>query len=559
MPNSPSGTPPTPSFFSRRGNTSAQHRITQIGRYRLDSLIAVGGMGSIHFGVLTGAAEFSRLVAIKRLHPQLAEDPLFRVRFIEEARLNARVLHPNVVQLLDVVEARDELWLIMEYVDGDTLHNLKAELAAAGRLLPLDVVAGVIGGVLEGLHAAHETRDASGAPLRIVHRDVSPQNIMISRCGQVKVIDFGIAKATTPAAVSTLGRLIGKVSYMSPEQARGVPVDERSDVFSTGVVLWETLTGQRLFREGKQSHAAVLREVLRKPVPAPSTYRAEVPSALDAVVLRALERNPSDRFSSAREFAQALAAAVSLAAGTKISAYVTVFCQGRTASLGGANGLSPTASPPPQTAVTRAPSDQCDATSLALTGVSEPLRVTASRKSWHRRFAPYAFPVGIVLCLITAARFAMRPPSSAAERSIEAFASPSRAHAGRLGRRVAAVEVPPPRPQTEIASGPRALTPEPEARPTPVEAPTMSTAPRKVTKQRTTLPHVATSPATRQAAATSKQAASTNKQAASTSKQAASTSKQAASVEPPLSQRGDCSVPTYLGKDGIQHFKAQCL
>jgi serine/threonine-protein kinase len=160
------------SFFSHRGQSRTHDRVTQIGRYRLDSLIAVGGMGSIHFGVLTGAADFSRVVAIKRLHPQLAEDPLFRVRFIEEARLNARVLHPNVVQLLDVVEAEDELWLIMEYVDGETLHCLQSEISAAGRLLPLDVVAGVVGGVLEGLHAAHETKDALGAPLRIVHRDV---------------------------------------------------------------------------------------------------------------------------------------------------------------------------------------------------------------------------------------------------------------------------------------------------------------------------------------------------------------------------------------------------
>src|SRR5688500_9537566 len=212
------------SFFSRWGQARTRQRVTQIGRYRLDSLIAVGGMGSIHLGVLTGAAEFSRLVAIKRLHPQLAEDPMFRVRLSEEARLNARVLHPNVAQLLDVVEAEDELWLIMEYVDGETLYRLQNEMSAAARLLPLDVVAGVVGGMLEGLHAAHETTDAAGAPLRIVHRDVSPQNIMISRCGQVKIIDFGIAKATAPTAVSTLGRLVGKVSYMSPEQARGVAV-----------------------------------------------------------------------------------------------------------------------------------------------------------------------------------------------------------------------------------------------------------------------------------------------------------------------------------------------
>jgi serine/threonine-protein kinase len=545
MSNSPFARPSIPSFFSRRGGGSAHHRVTQIGRYRLDSLIAVGGMGSIHFGVLSGAAEFSRLVAIKRLHPQLAEDPQFRVRFVEEARLNARVLHPNVVQLLDVVEADDELWLIMEYVDGETLHGLQTAISAAARLLPLDVVAGVIGGVLEGLNAAHETRDASGAPLRIVHRDVSPQNIMISRCGHVKVIDFGIAKATTPTAVSTLGRLVGKVSYMSPEQARGTALDQRSDVFSAGVVLWEALTGQRLFRGAKQSHAAALRDVLRKPVPAPSTYRTEIPSALDSVVLRALDRNPSDRFSSAREFAQALDAVVPLASSSRIGAYLTVFCEARTVSGAGTNGPLRVTAPSPQTAVTRVLADHEEPTSLALTGISEPVRLVAPRKSWRGRIGPYALPLGFVLCSIPAARWAMRGQNPAAERSIEAVASPARAHTGALRQPVVGVEAASPRPQHESAFGRQTLTSQPEATTAALEVPPVM-ALREIAKQRTWPPRLASPPPT-------------SKRAAPTSKQAAPTSKQAASTEPLPSEHDDCSAPTYLGKDGIQHFKGQCL
>jgi eukaryotic-like serine/threonine-protein kinase len=488
--------------------------------------MAVGGMGSIHFGVLTGAAEFSRLVAIKRLHPQLAEDPLFRVRFIEEARLNARVLHPNVVQLLDVVEAEGELWLVMEYVDGETLHCLQSEVSAAGRLLPLDVVAGVVGGVLEGLHAAHETSDAAGAPLRIVHRDVSPQNIMISRSGQVKVIDFGIAKATAPTAVSTLGRLVGKVSYMSPEQATGAAVDQRSDVFAAGVVLWETLTGKRLFRQGKQSHASILRDVLRKPVPAPSAYRKEIPSALDAVVLRALARNPNDRFGSAREFAQALQAAIPVAPGSKISAYVTVFCEPRAALRGPLHGLPPAQAPPSPGAVTHVPSDHEEPTSLALTGVSEPHHHIASRKLWLRRLGRYALPLAVVLCSTAAIPWA-RLHRSIAERPTEAGASAS----VPLAHGVA-----PDRPTASFGAAQPHLAPQPAAATALVEVPPIATRP-DLTKQRTPRPRGARSSGSKPTAAR----------------------KPAASAEPLLAESDDCSSPTYLGQDGIQHFKVQCL
>jgi serine/threonine protein kinase len=540
MSNSPSATPLTRSFFAGSGPAAGRSRVTQIGRYRLDSLIAVGGMGSIHFGVLTGAAEFSRLVAIKRLHPQLATDPLFRVRFVEEARLNARVLHSNVVQLLDVVQAEDELWLIMEYVDGVTLHSLQSEISTARRLLPLDVVAGVMGGVLEGLHAAHETRDTSGAPLRIVHRDVSPQNIMISRSGHVKLIDFGVAKATALAVVSTLGRLVGKISYMSPEQAQGLAVDQRSDVFSAGVVLWEALTGQRLFREAKQSHASVLRDVLRKPVPAPSTYRTEIPSALDAVALRALERNPSDRFSSAREFGQALEAALPLAPGSKISAYVTVFCEVSPATPHQANGLAPATALSPETAVTRVPTDQEEPTSLALTGVSEPLRLAAPRKPWHRRFGPYALLLVFLLVCVSLAHWAMRVPRSASNRAAEAIVLTSSvaAHTGKLARPVASFESPRPEPQRAIVAGSRTLMPQPPTPTAPVEVRSLTVL-RKISEPRTRRPRVVRPSPPRTVTPP--------------------TSTQTTTAEPLVSERDDCSVTTYLGPDGIQHFKEQCL
>ena len=448
----------------------------------------------------------------------------------------ARLSHPHIVAVHDFGESEGLCWLIMEYVDGVTLHRLQTEIAAAGRLLPLDVVAGVVGGVLEGLHAAHETRDASGAPLRIVHRDVSPQNIMISRCGQVKVIDFGVAKATAPVIESTLGRLVGKVSYMSPEQARGIAVDPRSDVFSVGVVLWETLTGRRLFREAKQSHASILRDVLRKPVSAPSQYRTEISSTLDAVVLRALERNPNDRFSSAREFAQALDAALLLAVGSKISAYVTVFCEAGSATPGLGSGSSP-ATVPSAEAVTRVATDQEEATSLALTGVSEPLLLATPRKPWHQRFGGYALPLVFLLCSLSAARWAKRSSSSATKRAPEAtaLASLPRVHASTSARPVAASEAPPP-PLHEAAAGLRMPMPQPAAATAAIESPT--TVFRTIREQRTRRPRgVRPAP----------------------SNEAARSSRQTAGAQRLLPEDDDCSVSTYLGPDGIQHFKERCL
>ena len=172
----------SPSSFPNRRAWLFTRRINDMGRYRIDSLISVGGMDSVYRGVLAGAAEFSRLVATKRLHPQLAGDSQLRPRLAKEAGFNARVMHPNVAQLVDVVESAGELWLIVEYIDGETLHALQAEIGGARRVLPLDVVAGVMSGVLEGLHAAHERVDASGARLGIVHGDISPQNLMIRRC-----------------------------------------------------------------------------------------------------------------------------------------------------------------------------------------------------------------------------------------------------------------------------------------------------------------------------------------------------------------------------------------
>jgi eukaryotic-like serine/threonine-protein kinase len=308
--------PPSDSVSNER---PAEFRAKVIGRYTLHALIASGGMASVYLGSLAGAADFLRMVAVKRMHPQISADPRFVARFRDEAWLSARLLHPNIVQTFDVLEWGSELLLIMEYVDGITLRTLCTDSRAVGHRLPLNVFAGILVPVLHGLHAAHEATDDEGSSLGIVHRDFSPHNIIIGRDGHAKILDFGVAKARTAMHVTHVGSVTGKCGYLSPEQILGTEVDRRTDIFAAGIVLWETLTGSRLFRDPDLPEGAILERVLTKMVPAPSQLNPAVPRELDEIVLRALQRNPSDRFGTARELALALEASVPLASPSTVS------------------------------------------------------------------------------------------------------------------------------------------------------------------------------------------------------------------------------------------------
>jgi serine/threonine-protein kinase len=282
-------------------------------------------MGQVHFAMMTGAAGFSRIVAIKRLHSEYSQDPRMRSRFEREARLSSRIVHPNVVQVLDVLQLGDDLMFVMEYVAGDTLRALRLAAGKCERI-PLDVVTAIIVSALHGLHAAHETRDEQGRPLSLVHRDFSPDNVMIGQDGEVKVLDFGVAKVAQEALTTNPGSIAGKLCYMSPEQALGRELDARSDVFAAGVVLWEMLVGERLFREKEASPAAILYSVLNAEITPPSRMRQDVPAALERVVMRALQRDVGARFTSAREFALALEEAVSPASAFNVGLAVQRFC-----------------------------------------------------------------------------------------------------------------------------------------------------------------------------------------------------------------------------------------
>lgn len=275
-----------------------------IGRYALFGEIAAGGMATVHFGRLVGPVGFSRTVAIKRLHPQYAKDPEFVSMFLDEARLASRIQHPNVVTTLDVVAMPNEVFLVMEYVQGESLSRLVKNANKAGDRMPWGHIVAVMGGMLHGLHAAHEAKSERREPLNIVHRDVSPQNVLVGTDGVARVLDFGVAKAAMRVGSTRDNQMKGKLSYMSPEQLNGKAVDRRTDIFAAAVVLWETIVGKRLF-DGADA-GEIFAKVLATDIPQPKSLVPSVPDALNAVVMKGLERNPERRYQTAREFAIAL-------------------------------------------------------------------------------------------------------------------------------------------------------------------------------------------------------------------------------------------------------------
>ncbi len=278
----------------------------QLGEYEVIAEIAKGGMGSVYLARRANEGGFQRLFAIKAMHPHLAEDHSFVDMLWDEARLAARLHHHNVVPVIDMGTERGVPYLVMEYVDGCSLAAL---LARNRQERPPELLVPIFIDALEGLHAAHTMEDDDGNPLHLVHRDVTPQNILIGADGTGRIIDFGIAKAEARVTTTRPGVWKGKFAYMAPEQlvADGEDVDQRADIFAAGAVLWTALTGRRLFRA--ESDGATLHNVMHKEVPPPSTVGFRPPPEYDAICLCALERNREKRYSSAREMADALRAA----------------------------------------------------------------------------------------------------------------------------------------------------------------------------------------------------------------------------------------------------------
>jgi eukaryotic-like serine/threonine-protein kinase len=288
------------------GGESADRNVIgeRFGKYLLVGELAVGGMAEIFLGVHRGLEGFQKAVVIKRVLPAYSNNPSFVQMFVDEARLAARLEHPNIIRTYEFGEVEGQYFTVMEYLPGEDLAKTLDKLAFAHQQMPFHIAAGIVANVCAGLHFAHQLTDTTGRPLGLVHRDVNPANIIVTYTGEVKLIDFGVAKTTS--SETQAGTFKGKVAYMSPEQLLARGVDQRSDVWASGVVLWELLTGRPLFL--RDNEGATLYAIMNEPIHPPSRFRARIPGDLEDIVMRALSRTPADRYDSAEEMGMALEA-----------------------------------------------------------------------------------------------------------------------------------------------------------------------------------------------------------------------------------------------------------
>ncbi|HTA19778.1 MAG TPA: protein kinase [Polyangia bacterium] len=267
------------------------------GKYYLLERINVGGMAEVFKAKTFGVEGFERLLAVKRILPNIAEDEEFIAMFIDEAKIAVQLQHANIAQIFDLGKVEDSYFIALEYVPGKDLRSIFDRLRGKGEVMTIQQACHIIMQVCEGLDYAHNKRDAQGRELHLVHRDISPQNVLIGYDGEVKLIDFGIAKAAGKASKTQAGILKGKFGYMSPEQVRGLPIDRRSDIFSVGIVLYELLTNERLFVG--ESDFSTLEKVRNVEIMPPSSYNKKIPSELERIVLKVLAKDPEDRYSNA--------------------------------------------------------------------------------------------------------------------------------------------------------------------------------------------------------------------------------------------------------------------
>ncbi|MCB9583866.1 MAG: serine/threonine protein kinase [Polyangiaceae bacterium] len=276
-----------------------------LGRYEFLVPIAQGGMAAVWAARLHGTRGFSKTVAIKTMLPTISDDPMFEQMFLDEATIASNIRHPNVVQIQDLGEQNDILYLVMEWVDGEPLSAIRRAAAKEGGI-PRNIAVRIVADACAGLHAAHELKDETGEPLGLVHRDISPQNILLTFDGQVKIVDFGVAKAAGRSAAETnAGQIKGKPPYMSPEQALGEEIDRRTDLFALGIILYQLTTGKHPFR-GESDVITLQNIVSDRPIVAPRAFDKDYPRPLETVVMKALARDPNERYQTAAEFEAAL-------------------------------------------------------------------------------------------------------------------------------------------------------------------------------------------------------------------------------------------------------------
>ena len=295
-----------------------------MGRYQLVRRLAAGGMAEVFLARTRGAPEFSKTVVVKRILPNLATNQEFITLFLNEARISAQLQHPNVVQFFDLGEENGQYFLAMEYMDGPTVRGLLRGAYEAKRQVPMGVGLKLMSLALEGLAYAHAFCDQRGRPQNLVHRDISPHNILLGRNGAVKVADFGIAKAASLPSITKTGQVRGKLRYMSPEQLTDEPLDARSDLFAVGITLFELLTGARPFQG--DGDAEIIAKILEHPPLRLDQFRDDVPKGLQEIVEKALAKERTDRYASAQEMQAALEATLvklgQVVRGAEIAAFV---------------------------------------------------------------------------------------------------------------------------------------------------------------------------------------------------------------------------------------------
>jgi serine/threonine-protein kinase len=504
-----------------------------VGRYVLFDEIASGGMAAVHVGRLLGPVGFARTVAIKRLHPQFAKDPEFVSMFLDEARLAARIRHPNVVATLDVVAISGELFLVMDYVHGVTVSSAIKRANAEGKRIPVDIAVSIISGALYGLHAAHEARAENNQPLDIVHRDVSPQNIMVSDDGVASVLDFGIAKASIKLQITRTGAVKGKFAYMAPEQLYG-EATRRSDIYSAAVVLWEMVVGKRMFEA--PSHAGLALMVLQGNRVAPDTLVDDLPTGLSDIVMKALATKPEDRFETAHDMAVALEHVVPLASPRRVGEWVKAVAGDLLeASANVVTAVESNETPVFAFASSPPPKSQPTVCNTVVDSVNRPKRPTPSNSEMSsveattsptlaaRRRAPLAIAIAAVGLLFLAGIAVTLVSRGRMSTTGTLLADVSTTDARSAASAMSATSTESPEPGTEaLTAASTSASPSSNA-PTPI-ASTSAPKPRK---------H-------RPKEASESRAASASKR----------TSKP---------QQAPCNPPYYLDKDGIRHLIPSCL
>jgi len=441
----------------------------RIGRYLLREQIAAGGMATIHLARLVGDIGFSRIVAAKRLRPELATDDEFVAMFLDEARVASKVHHRNVVPVLDVVTHGEEVVLVQDYVHGVPLAWLLRTAAEAGTHVPVPVAVAIACHVLAGLQAAHDTLDELGQPLEIVHRDVSPQNVIIAVDGTARLLDFGVAKAADRSHVTRRGTFKGKLCYAAPEQLRGAAT-RQTDVYATSIVLWELLAGQRM-HHGQDQRALVstilagqlprLTEVLAPERPFIGPYRWQQLERLEGVLARGLATQTRDRWASAAALEEALTEAVPPAGAADVAAWLhaigqpflderaaliaadeTSWRQRRDARRGAARGATPPTAAPPTAAPREAEAPEVEPPTTAR--LAQPSRW----RSWHALTAVCLLILGISFAIGYAARDGRAGPAPAWSLLIAPATPPTPRHG-------------PPAPTSARPGGAEALSPAP--------------------------------------------------------------------------------------------------